>query len=119
MTVTTIVLAGGRSTRLGREKSTEVIAGESVIERVLGRVSLLGSEILIVRSQRQAQDGSFPGAKTVVDLYPGKSSLGGIYTGLKLSSCFHNLVVACDMPFLNVPASLMPLIVSLRARPRW
>lgn len=38
----------------------------------------------------------------MVDIYPGKSSLGGIYTGLVYSTSFHNLVVACDMPFLNV-----------------
>lgn len=102
--MTSIVLAGGRSLRLGRQKFMELIAGESLIERVIGRLSLLGNEILIVISQRQAMIplSLSPGAKTVADLYPGKSSLGGIYTGLVLSTCCHNLVVACDMPFLNL-----------------
>ena len=37
----------------------------------------------------------------VTDTYPGKGPLGGIYTGLGAAESFYNLVVACDMPFLN------------------
>jgi len=37
----------------------------------------------------------------IVDLYPGKGVLGGIYTGLINANTFYSLVVACDMPFLN------------------
>ena len=39
--------------------------------------------------------------RIVTDIYPGKGSLGGLYTGLTASNSFYNLVVACDMPFLN------------------
>lgn len=39
--------------------------------------------------------------KVVGDIYPGKGSLGGIYTGLVASDSLYNIVVACDMPFLN------------------
>jgi len=106
LTITSIILAGGRSSRFGREKHTEVIAGKSLIERVIDRLRLLGPEILIVISQRQARSSVslciFPEVKTVVDLYPEKSSLGGIYTGLVHSTYLRNLVVACDMPFLNL-----------------
>jgi molybdopterin-guanine dinucleotide biosynthesis protein A len=37
----------------------------------------------------------------VVDVYPDKGPLGGIYTGLLASQSSHSIVVACDMPFLN------------------
>ena len=106
MTITSIILAGGRSSRLGREKLAEVIAGKSLIERAISRLSSLSQEILIVISQKQARSSlpsyTYPEAKTVVDLYPETGSLIGIYTGLVHSSNFLNLVVACDMPFLNL-----------------
>jgi len=102
--MTSIVLAGGRSSRLGKEKHAVVVAEKSLIERTIGHLRPLSSEILIVISKRQSRSSfsSYAEAKTVVDLYPGKSSLGGIYTGLAYSTSFHNLVVACDMPFLNL-----------------
>ena len=104
MNTTSIVLAGGRGSRLGKEKHTEEVARESLIERTIGNLSLLSTEILIVISNRQSKSNfsSYAEAKTVVDLYPGKGPLVGIYTGLVHSSNFHNLVVACDMPFLNL-----------------
>jgi molybdopterin-guanine dinucleotide biosynthesis protein A len=106
LTITSIVLAGGRSSRLGREKLAEVIAGKSLIERAMSSLSSLSQEIFIVISQKQAKSSlslyTYPEAKTVVDLYPGKGSLIGIYTGLVHSTNFLNLVVACDMPFLNL-----------------
>lgn len=39
--------------------------------------------------------------KVIVDLYPGKGALGGIYTGLANTDSFYSLVVGCDMPLLN------------------
>lgn len=106
LTITSIILAGGRSSRLGREKLAEVIAGKSLIERAISRLSALSQEILIVISQKQARSSlpsyTYPEARTVVDLYPETGSLIGIYTGLVHSSNSLNLVVACDMPFLNL-----------------
>jgi molybdopterin-guanine dinucleotide biosynthesis protein A len=104
LNTTSIVLAGGRSSRLGKEKHTEEIAGESLIERTIGSLSLISTEILIVISNRQSKStfASYAEAKTVVDLYPGKGPLVGIYTGLVHSSNLYNLAVACDMPFLNL-----------------
>ena len=102
LTIGSIVLAGGKSSRLGTEKCKEVVAGKSLIEQVIDRLSLLSTEILIVTSQRQSRSYLiYSEAKTVTDLYPERGPLGGIHTGLMHSSCFHNLAVACDMPFLN------------------
>lgn len=101
--ITSIILAGGKSTRLGREKALEKIGGESLIERVIGRVAPLSTEVILVMRPQQPTLSvpAQPKVKAVTDLYPGKGSLGGIYTGLHYSSSFQNLVVACDMPFLN------------------
>ena len=97
--MTSIVLAGGMSLRLQRDKALEEIGGQSLIERVIDRLSSLGNEIIVVTSSSdQLHD---LGVKRVVDAFPGKGALGGMYSGLKESPTFRSLVVACDMPFLN------------------
>ncbi len=88
----------------GRDKALVNIGGESLIQRVVRRLAPVSTEIIIAASSAQA---GYPvesnlGVKIVGDLYPGKGSLGGIYSGLAASSSFHSLVVACDMPFLNL-----------------
>jgi len=100
--MTSIVLAGGRSLRLGRSKCLETINGTSLIEWVIERLKSVSSRILIVTSQEQLDLPATCGAEVVVDLYPGKGPLGGIYSGLLASESSHILVVACDMPFLNI-----------------
>lgn len=98
--MTTIILAGGKSLRLGRDKALEEIGGKSLIQRVIERLSSLGNEIMVViSSSDQLPDLS---VRRVVDVYPGKGALGGIYSGLRAATSFHSLVVACDMPFLSI-----------------
>lgn len=98
--MTSIVLAGGKSLRLGREKALEEIGGRSLIERVIERLSLLGNEIIVVTSSSDQLPDL--GVKRVIDSYPGKGNLVGIYSGLKEVASSHSLVVGCDMPFLNI-----------------
>ncbi len=101
MEVTAIVLAGGKNIRLGRNKTFEIIGGMSLIERVFKRLKPLTNQILVVASK---DSFDFPGSyrvKILADVYPDKGPLGGIYSGLLASQSSHNIVVACDMPFLN------------------
>jgi molybdopterin-guanine dinucleotide biosynthesis protein A len=101
--ITSIVLAGGRGLRLGRDKATETINGQSLIKRVVSSLSFLDSDIIIVSGSDKAALGldGYPGLRAVNDAYPGKGPLVGIYSGLMASASEYNLVVACDMPFLN------------------
>jgi molybdopterin-guanine dinucleotide biosynthesis protein A len=96
-------LAGGKGLRLGREKALESIGRQRLIDRVMRSLKEVCQEILIITSQVQYKkiESENIDAKIIVDLYPGKSAIGGIYTGLLNTSTFYNLVVACDMPFLN------------------
>ena len=98
-----IVLAGGGSLRFGQSKALETIGNRSLLEWVLFQLSFFDSDILLVAAPELSypQPGKSPGLKVVRDIYPDRGPLGGIYTGLKSSNSFHNLVVACDMPFLN------------------
>jgi len=97
-----IVLAGGKSLRLGYDKVLETVGNRSLLQQVVSSVSSLSSNIIIVTGERiVSQFTNDPQLKIVADLYPGKGPLGGIYTGLATSTSFYNLVVASDMPFLN------------------
>lgn len=103
MDIDCIVLAGGRGLRFGQDKALEPIGQRSLLEQVVSQLSSFEGNILIVTAQGKSypQLGGYPKLRVVSDLYPNKGPLGGIYTGLKMASSFHNLVVACDMPFLN------------------
>ena len=101
--VSGVALAGGMSRRLGRNKAVEKIGGESLIERVVGRLSQVSSETIVVvaeESRAQALDLP-PWVRTAADIYPDSGSLGGIFTGLSAAKGDYGIVVACDMPFLN------------------
>lgn len=101
MEVTSIVLAGGKSLRLGKSKALEIAAGKSLIARVIQQLKQLSSHVLIATSREQSDLLAAIDAEILVDIYPNKGPLGGIYTGLMASQCSHNILVACDMPFLN------------------
>ncbi len=109
--VTSIVLTGGKSSRLGKDKALEGIGGKSLIQLVVQRLTLISNQILIVGSSYQFDFPVNCSLEYREDLHPGKGPLGGIYTGLVVSKSFYNLVVACDMPFLNV--ELLRYIIKL------
>lgn len=98
------MLAGGKGKRFGRDKLSEMIGDRTLLQRVIDRLDGLSSQILVVIAQDQSWPSVPPtSAQIIVDLYPEKGALGGIYTGLVASRSFHSLVVAADMPFLNIP----------------
>jgi molybdenum cofactor guanylyltransferase len=102
--VSCIILAGGKSIRLGRNKVVEKIGNQSLIERVVASLASLNSDLIVVATEESIipQLTNFPRLKRVNDVFPGRGSLGGVYTGLTASKTLFNLVVACDMPFLNM-----------------
>jgi len=112
--VTGIVLAGGLSRRLGRDKAVELVAGQMLIQRVLSRISQVTEEIVVVVNDT-SRASTLPignDAHLAIDMYPDSGSLGAIFTGLMASHSDWGIVVACDMPFLNIP--LLQKILSLR-----
>ncbi|MCH8868684.1 MAG: molybdenum cofactor guanylyltransferase [Chloroflexi bacterium] len=114
-----IVLAGGRSRRLGRAKALEPFQGEPLIRRVIDRLSRITDDLVfVVNDHEQASALPISSRDTdltydiVIDKYPDGGSLGGIYTGLLAANSQWAFVVACDMPFLNV--ELMRHMLSMR-----
>ena len=103
METSCIILAGGKSLRLGHDKVLEEIGDRSLLEQVISRIDSFSRDIIVVTAEERAlpQLAGHSKLKIVTDIFPGRGSLGGIYTGLVTSNSFYNLVVACDMPFLN------------------
>ena len=101
--VSAIVLAGGLSRRLGRDKAVEPVGGEPLISRVIRRLDSLTDEtVVVVNNEERSSELPLPeGTKIAVDIYPDSGSLGGIFSGLAAAANDWGFVVACDMPFLN------------------
>ena len=97
--ITGIVLAGGKSSRFGRNKALVEINGIRLIERVIGVVEPLFENLLVITNA--PQDYAYLNLPMVEDLIKGLGPLGGIFTGLKTISDEAGFFVACDMPFLN------------------
>ncbi len=98
--VSIAVLAGGQSQRMGRDKAFLEIGGRRVIERVLDAVRPLTDDLFIsTNSPEQYQEFDL---RMVADIYPDKAALGGIYSAIHAAHHASVLIVACDMPFLNV-----------------
>ncbi|MGI2335070.1 MAG: molybdenum cofactor guanylyltransferase [Dehalogenimonas sp.] len=96
-------MAGGRGLRLGRNKALEKIDHQTLIQRSISRLLFLDTEIIVVTGPHNTDLGleNFGSVRMVIDAFPGRGPLVGIYTGLLNSRSDKNLVVACDMPFVN------------------
>lgn len=119
-TVAAIVLAGGRSSRMGRDKAALVLDGRPLLLRTLDAVSAVAAEIVIVRAPGQslpALDGA-PAARVVDDPVAGEGPLRGIATGLGAITAPVAVVVGVDMPFLR-PALLRLIAGRVSTERRW
>ena len=104
MNFSCIVLAGGKALRLGSDKALEKINSQTLIQRSVSTLLGLGEEVIVVTAPGKTELGldNYSGVRVVEDSATGKGPLMGIYTGLSASKSELNLVVACDMPFLNL-----------------
>ena len=95
------ILAGGMSSRMGRDKSRLRLGRRSLLGHVLATARELGCKVRVIHR----------------DLVPRCGPLSGIFTALKTSRAEAELFLACDMPFVS--ATLMRKIIrSLGARGR-
>lgn len=109
---TGIVLAGGKSSRLGRDKAKETVGEVSLIQRVVAALSEVCGEILVIgREPGGLDEVNGVKIKMVQDALPGRGPLMGLYSGLSAANHPYAILVACDAPFL-APA-LLNLLVDL------
>ncbi|HPI72573.1 MAG TPA: molybdenum cofactor guanylyltransferase [bacterium] len=97
--ITGIILAGGKSLRMGQDKALLTVGGQTVIGRIAVLMTSLFAHNLIITNDAKAY-GFLP-LTVVTDIHPGLGPLGGIHTGLSRSSTLRNLIISCDLPFMN------------------
>ncbi len=97
--VTGVILAGGSSSRMGRNKALMEIEGETIITREYRTLAALFHEVIIVTNT--PEEYGFIPCRKVSDIYPGAGSIAGLHAGLAASNTENIFVAACDMPFLN------------------
>ncbi len=96
--ITGIVLAGGKSSRIGTEKGLVKFRNKPLIEYSLNVLKLVVDEILI--SSNSDSYNAF-GYQVLKDEIPESGPMGGIYTGLKASKNEINIVISCDVPLVD------------------
>jgi molybdopterin-guanine dinucleotide biosynthesis protein A len=108
--LTVAIQAGGKSTRMGRDKSFVPFEGRPMIEVVRDRVAGLGDELILITNNPEPY--AYLNLPTFGDIYADCGPLGGIHSALANAASPHVLMIACDMPWLN--RDLLEYLVSLR-----
>ena len=106
MSINAYILAGGKSSRMGEEKGLVVYNGKPLIQYVMDAVLPITEKIVVVSSHKSYEQFGYP---LLADQIGGLGPAGAIDTLLHHSDTASNLVLACDMPYIDT-VSLNSLI---------
>jgi len=103
------VLAGGRSSRMGRDKALLTLGGEPLVQRAVGKLSEVCAEVAIAGGTEELMRFD----RVIPDRFPGYGPLGGIVSALEQSPAEWNLFLSVDAPF--VPVSCLKTLLLMAA----
>lgn len=109
--VTAVLLAGGQSRRMGRDKALLYIEGLPVAQLLARRLQALTDEVFLSTNNPTAY--AFLGLKTIPDIHVGRGPLAGLHAALIQTQRPLILVVACDLP--GVPEFLLRRLIECSA----
>ncbi len=99
--ITGLIMAGGQSKRMGQNKAFLKLNGEFLIKLIISKIKNICQEVFIVVNEKEEyMDLGLP---VLQDEIPLLGPLGGLLTGLRNASYDTCLMVATDMPFINIP----------------
>ena len=101
-----LILAGGKSSRMGKNKAELELFGMSFVEIQVKKMISIGIEDIMVSGYEKVPEGS----RYVPDIYSGKGPLGGIHAGLCAAENKTVLVLSVDTPL--VPCSFLSHMLS-------
>lgn len=97
---TAVILCGGKSTRMGFDKSLVKINNRFLIEIIGEQLEEIFDNIILVSNNlKKTKDLKY---KAVIDIIPDLGPIGAIYTSLKNADSRYVFVTACDMPIINL-----------------
>lgn len=98
MKITGIILAGGRSSRMGEDKGLVLLNKLPMISYVINALKEITDEIIIIANNKAYDQFGLP---VYSDIILDKGPIGGIYTGLNYSKTELNIILSCDSPFMT------------------
>ena len=96
-----LVLAGGKSTRMGQDKASLEYHGQPQVERVFQSLSKHCQQTFLSTRENQWQDGRFDKLPQITDRFLGFGPLGGILSAMETHPEAAWMVVGCDLPFVD------------------
>ena len=97
--ITGIILAGGKSSRMGENKALMKIGNRLVIEKLTDLMTSLFQNVIIIANDSAPYN--FLQLPIYSDIFPNKGPLTGIHTGLTYSKTHENFIIPCDTPLLT------------------
>ncbi|WP_409303314.1 molybdenum cofactor guanylyltransferase [Peribacillus sp. SCS-155] len=99
MNVTGLLLAGGKSSRMGRNKALLEMAEGLNIQNIASQLKRAAGSVLLITNTPGTY--SFLELPIIEDIYPGRGPLAGLHAGLSAATTEAVIVAACDMPFVT------------------
>jgi len=98
MDITGIILAGGKSSRMGQDKGLLLLNNKPLVQHIIEALKPITSNIIIIANN---DDYKSFGYTVYNDIIKEKGPVGGIYTALSYTSTLNNIVISCDTPFVT------------------
>ncbi|MGE5354096.1 MAG: molybdenum cofactor guanylyltransferase [Acidobacteriota bacterium] len=97
--ITAAILSGGKSSRMGENKSLLKIGDKTIIERVKELLDTLFSKVILITNE--PEEYNFLKLQTFRDIYPGRGPLSGIHSALNNSGTDKCFIIASDIPLMK------------------
>ena len=98
MHATGIILAGGKSSRMGEDKGLVLLNGKPMVQYIIEVLKEVVSDIIIISNNESYTKFGIP---VYADIIKDKGPVGGIYTGLYHSKTELNFCISCDVPMIS------------------
>ena len=102
-----LLLAGGKSSRMGTNKAELLYEGKSFLENIIEKAKCLGLKELYISGYQ----GKYEDVQVVYDIYPEIGPLGGLHAGLMSAQTSYCLILPVDIP--QIPVTFLEELIKL------